>query len=360
MSAETSRHPSLDELSAWVDGEIGDGFDRQVLEDHVAACPSCASLVEDFRALAGAQVAAPVPPVPFHLQGRVLDRLAGERFGRRPVRRYALPLSAAATLLIGIVAVWLYRQQPASSLVALDKMERTETRETAPEPQAPPPPAQPVSPAPQAQQEAPPVPTADAPVLAEPAPSPAPALERAAPAKKEAKAKTIDKDSGSREGVFAPVPPQASNTAPVRVRQQAVALDASSASWLRLPSAPLEKTRRDEAPAAAGTSAPAEEEGARDLQAGLIAAPCAVRDLLRPPLQWEGMDASSAQALAERVRAAGARDVIVTTRLTLVVPAAAWPAVQDVLTASGIAIPEVVRAAPQGAECLEVAIDPRP
>jgi len=132
VSAETSRHPSLDELSAWVDGEIGDGFDRQVLEEHVAACASCASLVEDFRALARGQVSAPVPPVPFHLQGRVLDRLAGERFGRRPVRRYALPLSAAATLLIGIVAVWLYRQQPASTSVALDRLDQAAERDRAP------------------------------------------------------------------------------------------------------------------------------------------------------------------------------------------------------------------------------------
>ena len=349
MSAETSRHPSLDELSAWVDGEIGDAFDRQVLEEHVAACVSCASLVEDFRALARAQVSAPVPPVPFHLQGRVLDRLAGERFGRRPVRRYALPLSAAATLLIGIVAVWLYRQQPASTSVALDRLDRTETREAAPQSEVPPPPAQQVSPAPQAQ-EAPPVPKADAPVL----PPPAPALERGVPAKKEAKAKASDKDA------FAPVPPQASNAAPERVRQQPVALDASSARWMRLPSAPLEKTRRDEAPAAAAAPAPAEEAGARDMQAGSVAASCAVRDLLRPPLQWDGMDAPQALVLADRVRVAGARDVIVATRLTLVVPAAAWPAVQDVLGASGISVPEAVRAAPPGAECLEVAIDPGP
>ena len=36
MTAETSRHPSLDELSAWVDGEIGDAYEREVLAQHVA------------------------------------------------------------------------------------------------------------------------------------------------------------------------------------------------------------------------------------------------------------------------------------------------------------------------------------
>jgi hypothetical protein len=345
VSAETSRHPSLDELSAWVDGEIGDGFERQVLEEHVAACPSCASLVEDFRALAAAEVAAPVPPVPFHLQGRVLDRLAADRFGRRPVRRIVLPLSAAATLLIGVVAVWLYRQQPVSSPLTLDRME---TRQAAPEPAAPTPQTPEAPPAEEAlpeQKAAPPA----ASVLAPEPPPPEP--------KAELKEVARAKDRASSESAFAPVPPPPA-------RQQPVALQRASARWLRLPSEPLAKTRRDETPAAAAAPAPAAEADARDLQAGSVAEPCAVRDLLRPPLTWEGMDAEQARGLADRARAAGASDVILATvpmlRLTLVMPVAAWPPVQEVLAASGIPIPDAVRVPPEGGVCLEVAIDPRP
>ncbi|HEX5041349.1 MAG TPA: hypothetical protein VFV75_00480 [Candidatus Polarisedimenticolaceae bacterium] len=331
MSAETSRHPSLDELSAWVDGEIADTFERQVLAEHVAACVSCASLVQDFMALAAAQVSAPVPPVPFHLQGRVLDRLAGERFGRRPVRRFVLPLSAAATLLIGLVALWLYRQQPASPQVALDRGGRVESHE--PERERP---VVPVSPNP----------TPQAPVLQSPpeaelaqptekAAPPAPAIVSPAPPPPE-RAKT-----------FAPVPPSLP-------RQQPVALQGSSARWMRLPSEPLARSRRDEASAVAGAPAAAEAS----------APGCAARDLLRPPLVWEGMDAERARELADRVRAAGTSEVILATapvlRLTVVVPVAAWPALQEVLAASGMSIPDPVRDAPEGGDCLEVAIDPGP
>jgi hypothetical protein len=152
----------------------------------------------------------------------------------------------------------------------------------------------------------------------------------------------------ARAQVFAPAPPP-----PSPPRQQPVALQESSARWMRLPSEPFAKTRRDEAPAAAAASA-----------APANALDCGARDLLRPPLAWEGMDAGRARELAERARAAGASDVILATapvlRLTLVVPAAAWPGVQDLLAASGISIPEPVRVAPEGGDCLEVAIDPRP
>jgi len=336
VSAETSRHPSLDELSAWVDGEIGDGFDRQVLAEHVAACASCASLVEDFRALARAQEADPVPPVPFHLPGRVLDRLAGARSGSRP-RRFLLPLSVAATLLVGVVAVWLYRQQqaPAEGTAALDTLETRQASPQAPQEQE----AAPLAPAP-----------APAPATAIP---PAPA-ETGKERQKEKSEKKVAKDAARSEPAFAPAPPQASS---VMARQTSSVSETTPTRWMRLPPTPLAKARRDEAPSAAGAAAPA----APSEEAG---APCAVRDLLRPPLGWQGMDAEKAEALAERARSAGASDAIVARgplpRLTLVLPVGAWPAVQDLLAESGIPIPDAVRAAPEGGGCLEVPIDAQP
>jgi hypothetical protein len=89
-----------------------------------------------------------------------------------------------------------------------------------------------------------------------------------------------------------------------------------------------------------------------------------VRNLLRPPLGWRGMDAEKAEALAERARSAGASEAIVARgplpRLTLVLPVGAWPAVQELLAASGIPISDAVRAAPEGGGCLEVPIDAQP
>jgi len=359
VSAETSRHPSLDELSAWVDGEITGAYERDVLAEHVAACSTCASLVEDFRALAAAQVSAPVPPVPFPLQGRVLDRLAAERFGRRPARRVVLPLSVAATLLIGVVAVWLYRQQPAPrELATIDTMEQ---REAAPEPVVPAPQPPPAQEAPQALEEQP---LQKAAPPAESVPAPTRTFKREQPREKA-------KDE------FAPVPPAMPQTGQVRqdsnamARQEGVALQTPTAHWVRLPVSAVRKEAKatgkiqsEAAQAAPAAPAPSAEGDARDFEASAAAQPCAARSLLQPPLSWPDMDADRARAAADRARAAGASDVVLATapqlRLTLVLPVQAWPAVQDVLGSSGIAIPDAVRAAPEGGGCLEVAIDAVP
>jgi anti-sigma factor RsiW len=85
VSANPTRHPPLDELSAWVDGEIAGEPERRLLAEHVADCPSCASLAEDFRALARAQVQAGIPPVPPHLEQRGDAPVGEARFPQRYV-----------------------------------------------------------------------------------------------------------------------------------------------------------------------------------------------------------------------------------------------------------------------------------
>ncbi|HEX5632945.1 MAG TPA: hypothetical protein VFX50_06935, partial [Gemmatimonadales bacterium] len=226
MSAGATRHPSLDELSAWVDGEIGGTPERDALAQHVAACPSCAALVDDFRVLAGAQASAVVPQVPSGLKERVLAGLSAEaRFARRRPRRFVLPLAAAATVLMGVVAVWLFRQQGDALPVLAERDEPTRqaaTEQAVPAPAAPPPAEQPLQ----------------APGVASP---PGDAKQKVtATEEKQARRAQPAPDAAEQETAtgFAPPPPPAPAAATRSAEQHAVAMKRADAApvfqWKRL------------------------------------------------------------------------------------------------------------------------------
>lgn len=334
MSAAT-RHPSLDELSAWADGEIADEVERRLLDEHVASCPSCASLVEDFRALAAAQAAAAVPPVPSRLEKRVLETL--RRDGRRvdrSSRRFVLPLSAAATLLVGVAALWLVRHQPATILPS-PVLEQAPARATAvtsapaaPQPPPPPPPAEESKPSAGARAKK---------EVATPQFAPAPASE--AP-------------SASPEGVEGGVPGGVLGGVLGGVAEADREEGQEDAHWTRvLPSraanqkqaADLSKERSD-APGAA--------------QAPVDA--CPTIDVLEPALPLPGLDVDRARALAERAREAGATSSTVdaSAHLTLLVPSHAWTRVRQVLGEAGVLLPASAADAPPGAACLALTLVP--
>lgn len=360
MSA-AARHPSLDELSAWADGEIADDVERRLLDEHVAGCPTCASLVEDFRALAGAQGTASVPPVPSRLEGRVRDALRREgRRADRSSRRFVLPLSAAATLLVGVAALWLVRHRT-DTIPLSPPLEQAPASDTA---------------------------ATTAPVVSEPpplaSPPPSPRLQaspgaRASVAKKAQNeaaqfAPAPEAPAASPEGVEAGVPggvqggvlggvAEAKRDESPEEERRLVSLGAQEARWRRvLPSragdtereAGLSKERAD-APAA-GAAAPSADRLAS--AAGEEA--CPTMDALEPALTVTGLDLERARALAERARDAGATSSALdgAARLTLLVPPGAWPRVRQVLADAGVVLPEAASAPPPGAACLAVTVVP--
>ena len=375
MNANATRHPPLDELSAWVDGEIAGEPERRVLAEHVASCPSCASLAADFRALAGAQVSAAIPPVPPRLQGRILERLASEgRFGRRPVRRYVLPLGAAATVLVGVVALWLVRHQSVQPprLEARDTMQAP-ARESAPA-------VGPVESAPTAAPNA---------ALSVPPPPPPPASGATAEPKRKTIARQNAVEGTSKDDVagatgYAPapapqtLPPQEERAAAGAVEQHAVAMKQAGSRWTRMPPSAGERflgerqeqeqeemsKRSDaaqEAPAAPSPATAPEMGDLRRLASNATDA-CPVLDLLEPALALQGFDLERGRQLGERARGAGATITSLepVPRLTLIVPAPAWEAVWKALADEGIAIPGAARTSPAGAGCLVVAIEGLP
>jgi hypothetical protein len=365
MSAAT-RHPSLDELSAWADGEIADEVERRLLDEHVSGCPSCASLVADFRALASAQAAAPVPAVPPRLAERVRAALRDEGRGRRRGRRFVLPLSAAATLLVGVVALWLVRHRPETEnlSVALERAPARDTAATAP--------SAPAAPLPELQEP----PPATAPTQA-----PANAGARPAPERKQKalEPSPAPEPGAAPQGVEGGVPGgvlggvlggvaegDAARGVGEEERQRRVSMRDQGfqhARWSRV--SPLsrkeEAAARAEAPAAAAPSAEAAPAEPIDRLAATVGADsCPTLDALEPALSLAGLDAEGARRLAERARDAGALSSATdgAARLTLLLPAGAWPRVREILREAGVLVPPAVEAAPAGAACLSVSVVP--
>ena len=101
-------------LSAFLDGELGID-DRAGVEQHLRVCARCATLLEDLRRLAAETRRELPPPVPADLAARIGRRVeAIPGAARRPavvrlIWRAPLPLSAAATLLVGAVALIIWQ-----------------------------------------------------------------------------------------------------------------------------------------------------------------------------------------------------------------------------------------------------------
>jgi hypothetical protein len=368
MSAAT-RHPSLDELSAWADGEIADEVERRLLDEHVAGCPSCASLVADFRALAGAQASAPVPPVPARLAERVRAALREEGGDPRHRRRFVLPLSAAATLLVGVVALWLVRHRPEVPLPSA-AIEQAPARDAAP-------------------------PTLQAPgaggaraktegkfkVVEAPATTAPSSKETASPSFAPAPPAEPEPQAGVPGGVEGGVPggvlggvvggvAEDREEAAERQRRR-VSLRLQDARWTRVvPEAAtddLSKTgaeraeARADAPAATAPSASAAPEESVDrLAAAIGPGGCPTVDALEPPLVLAGLDLERARQLGEAARTAGALSTSTDAgaNLTLLVRPQAWTRVRQVLVEAGVVVPASAEAPPAEAACLSVTVVP--
>lgn len=130
MTDQHERHPQ-ELLSAFLDGELGVD-DRAGVEQHLRVCAPCATLLEDLRRLAAETRRELPPPVPADLAARIGRRVeaipgpAHRPAVVRPIWRAPLPLSAAATLLVGVAALIIWQasglpdrvDRPASPLPA--------------------------------------------------------------------------------------------------------------------------------------------------------------------------------------------------------------------------------------------------
>ena len=111
MTDARTDHP-IEQLSAWLDGEITDP-ERAALEAHVAACAVCAAVVDDFRRMAVAAAGEAPPPVPDDLAARIRSKIAGVApvaAPRRPSRLPTLRFAAAAAAVVLAIGLWSTRR----------------------------------------------------------------------------------------------------------------------------------------------------------------------------------------------------------------------------------------------------------
>jgi hypothetical protein len=76
------------------------------LSSHVAACPGCATALEDARRLERLLVARPVPQPPPQFTGRLLTRIRRERWRREQFFDTAFNVSIGLVLLFLVAAAW--------------------------------------------------------------------------------------------------------------------------------------------------------------------------------------------------------------------------------------------------------------
>ncbi len=132
------------QLSAFLDEALS-AAEQQALEAHLAGCAECRRELEQFRGTVA--LLGRLPPV--HAPAGFVDRVMGEAYRPPWPRRFRdalfrplrvkLPLEAAAVLLVGVSALYVYQRAPEVQQVA-----RQET--PMPPPAAPAAPAQPPAP----------------------------------------------------------------------------------------------------------------------------------------------------------------------------------------------------------------------
>jgi hypothetical protein len=144
-------HDAREQLSALLDDALPVP-DRQALEAHLSVCAECRRELEQLQttmALLGR-----LPPV--HAPAGFVDRVMAEAYRPSQPRRLLdalfrplrvkLPIEAAAVLLVGVSALYVYQRAP-----EVQRLARQETRESPPPSTVTPPPAA-VPPAPEVQQ----------------------------------------------------------------------------------------------------------------------------------------------------------------------------------------------------------------
>jgi hypothetical protein len=120
-------HP-IELLSASIDRELKPA-EAAALEAHLEGCAECRGLLNDFRRLDEAMVSEPAPPVPAGLEERILAALPARAAPSvpRPFWRQAMPLAAAASLVVAVIA-WYARPDRRPPLSGTAPQEMAESK----------------------------------------------------------------------------------------------------------------------------------------------------------------------------------------------------------------------------------------
>ncbi len=158
-------HEVRDELSALLDGALP-AAERQALEAHLAACADCRRELDQLRATVARLAQLPAARAPAGFVDRVMAEAYRPSWPRRLLDalfvplRVKLPIEAAAVLLVGVSALYVYQRTP-----EVRQLARQEAPQSSPAPAVAPP--------------APSSGTVSTPPAPTPAPGPAPSKDRA-------------------------------------------------------------------------------------------------------------------------------------------------------------------------------------
>ena len=158
-------HDARDQLSALLDDAL-DAAERQTLDAHLVTCSDCRRELAELRATVARLAQLPAARAPAGFVDQVMARAYRPPWPRRLLDalfvplRVKLPLEAAAVLLVGVSAVYVYQHTP-----EVRELARQEARESSPAPTEAPAtvPSEPVAtpPAPKAAPGPTPVPSKD-------------------------------------------------------------------------------------------------------------------------------------------------------------------------------------------------------
>jgi anti-sigma factor RsiW len=115
-------------LQAYVDGELA-GVDREMIERHLVACPSCATRVRlEARFKAAVRAHLPRPVVPLALKLRLDEALASQKIAplRWPWLSYPRLVPAAAALVLLVAITGTVRQSQSGLLQQAQRSYRAE------------------------------------------------------------------------------------------------------------------------------------------------------------------------------------------------------------------------------------------
>jgi len=131
MSERLERHSDLEQLSAWMDGELdasaAEGVARLVRED-----PAWRAAWEEFRAVDSALDLCPPVGPRRDLTEEIVQAARRQRLLRRAVR-IAAPLAAAAAVIIAVYLAWPQQQTPPTALMETVKNEITKALQDVPQ-----------------------------------------------------------------------------------------------------------------------------------------------------------------------------------------------------------------------------------
>lgn len=128
--------PSAEVLGRFLDGSLEDGTFAGIKE-HVSSCDECSSVVEWTREAAVSLESGELPKA--STSGRRRRVVVGARRGQRsPILQFAIPLAAAAALIIAVLAITHEPSRPVTDdPLATDKTPKLPDKPTPPKPKPP-------------------------------------------------------------------------------------------------------------------------------------------------------------------------------------------------------------------------------